>query len=393
MIRLTFLFIVLGLGLYAGAQYAGEQGYVLISTTNKTIEMSLTTMVILIIATLAGLFLIENFIKSIIRVSTHSLGYFNIRKVRRSRRTTNESMIKLLEGDWKSAEKLALRFAKHHDMPLLCYLVASEAAQGNGNKARRDEYLALASQQDNAHLAVELTRAKQLISDGSYESAFDTLQSLKGKYSNNTIVLDLLKTTYIQLKLWQPLLELIPELTKIGQITKEEQTELLQSAQCGLMHDIAIQQGSEGLASHWSSLPRKVKQNVNLIECFARELIGRKADNEAFKMIKDTLKKQPTETLYHLLTELRLTDDHPVIVLLEGILKQESSNAAAHSALAHFLFRQEKWQLAQHHLEAALKIRTDISDYAFLADTLEKQNLTKAAHEVSRKALALTQEK
>ncbi|AUI87296.1 heme biosynthesis protein HemY [Vibrio azureus] len=393
MIRLIFLFIILGLGLYAGSHYADEQGYVLISIANKTIEMSFTTMVILIIATLAALFLLEYIIKSIISISTNSLDYFNVRKIRRARRTTNESIIKLLEGDWKSAEKLALSCAKHHDMPLLCYLVASEAAQGNGDKAKRNEYLALASQQEDAYLAVELTRAKQFINDGAYESAFDTLQTLKGKYSNNAIVLDLLKNTYIQLKLWQPLIDLIPELVKVRKITKEQQTELLQSAQCGLMHDIAIQQGSEGLVLHWNSLPRKVKQNVKLIECFARELIGRKADNEAFTLIKNTLKKQPTETLYQLLTELKLADDHPAIVLLEGTLQRESHNAAAHSALAHFLFRQEKWQPAQHHLEAALKVRTDISDYAFLADTLEKQNLTKAAHEVSRKALALTQEK
>ncbi|MCV6003327.1 hypothetical protein OFO99_28160, partial [Escherichia coli] len=109
---------------------------------------------------------------------------------------TNEGIIKLLEGDWKGAEKKVTRWANHHDMPLLCYLVASEAAQGQGDKAKRDHYLALASQQENAHLAVELTRAKQFIRDNEFEAAFDTLQSLKGQYPNNSIVLNLLKTTY-----------------------------------------------------------------------------------------------------------------------------------------------------------------------------------------------------
>ena len=108
-------------------------------------------------------------------------------------------------------------------------------------------------------------------------------------------------------------------------------------------------------------------------------------------MIKEALKKSPTPELYQLLPELNLPDSHPVIVFLEGVLKREPENAAAQSALAHFFFRQEKWQEAQEHFEVALKLRSDVSDYAYLADTLEKQNLTKAAHEVSRKALTLVQ--
>ncbi|EGQ7877226.1 heme biosynthesis protein HemY [Vibrio parahaemolyticus] len=391
MIRLIFLFVVLGAGLFAGTQFSGQQGYVLISIANKTIEMSVTTLVIFVIAALAGLFLLEYLIKKLVYASSSTWNYFSVRKMRRSRRYTNEGIIKLLEGDWKGAEKKVTRWANHHDMPLLCYLVASEAAQGQGDKAKRDHYLALASQQENAHLAVELTRAKQFIRDNEFEAAFDTLQSLKGQYPNNSIVLNLLKTTYMQLKLWQPLIDLMPQLAKAKLVREEEQAELIQKAQCGLLHEVAQQQGSEGLISHWNSLARKVKQDTHLIACFARELIARKADTEAFTVLKEALKKQPEPELYRLLPDLNLPDIHPVVVFLEGVVKKEADNAAAHSALAHFYFRQEKWQQAQEHFEIALKLRSDVSDYAFLADTLEKQNLTKAAHEVSRKALMLVQ--
>ncbi|MGR5540461.1 heme biosynthesis protein HemY [Vibrio campbellii] len=391
MVRLIFLFVILGVGLFVGTQFSGQQGYVLISIANKTIEMSVTTLVIFVIATLAALFFLEYLVKKLVYASSNTWNYFSVRKMRRSRRYTNEGIIKLLEGDWKGAEKKVTRWANHHDMPLLCYLVASEAAQGQGDKVKRDQYLALASQQENAHLAVELTRAKQLIRDNEFESAFDTLQALKDQYANNFIVLNLLKSTYIQLKLWQPLIDLMPQLTKAKLVTEEEQAELIQKAQCGLLHEVAQQQGSEGLISHWNGLARKVKQDVHLIACFTRELISRKADTEAFTVIKEALKKHPTPELYQLLPALNLPDTHPVMVFLEGVLKKESDNAAAHSALAHLFFRQEKWPEAQQHFEVALKLRSNVSDYAFLADTLEKQNLTKAAHEVSRKALALVQ--
>lgn len=47
------------------------------------------------------------------------------------------------------------------------------------------------------------------------------------------------------------------------------------------------------------------------------------------------------------------------------------------------------WADAQKHLEKALSLRSSVSDYAYLADALEKQNFTRAAHDVSRKALSL----
>ncbi|MDF2155918.1 heme biosynthesis HemY N-terminal domain-containing protein [Vibrio sp. CAU 1672] len=389
MIRLIFLFVVLGAGLFAGTQFSGQQGYVLISIANTTLEMSVTTLVVFVIAALAALFLLEYLIKKVIYTSSATWNYFSMRKMRRSRRYTNEGIIRLLEGDWKGAEKKVTRWANHHDMPLLCYLVASEAAQGQGDKAKRDRYLALASEQENAQLAVELTRAKQFVRDNDYTAAFDTLQTLKGQYPNNTIVLNLLKTTYIQLKLWQPLIDLLPQLNKANLIKDDEQAELIQQAQCGLLHEVAQQQGSEGLIAHWNGLPRKVKHNSHLIACFAKELIARKADSEAFTVLKESVKKYPSAELYRLLPDLNVPDVHPVIVFLEDVVKKDPENAAAHSALAHFFFRQEKWQPAQTHFEIALKLRSDVSDYAFLADTLEKQNLTKAAHEVSRKALML----
>jgi len=389
MFRIIFLFVILGAGLYVGSEYSGQQGYVLISIANKTIEMSVTTLVIFVIATLAALFALEYLIKKVFYASSATWNYFSIRKMRRSRRYTNEGIIKLLEGDFKGAEKKVTRWSNHHDMPLLCYLVASEAAQGQGNKEQRDRYLEMASDQENSRLAVELTRAKQQLRESQFEAAFATLSDLKGHYPNNPVLLNLLKTVYLELNLWELLLNLLPNLTKAKIITKEEQQQLTLRAQCGLMADIAEQKGSEGLILHWDSLNRKLKAEQHLVECFAKQLIARKADDQAFTVIKENLKKHPNSNLYKLLPEMNLSDSHPAEVFLEGVLRKDGQNAEAHSALAQFHLRGQKWQEAQQHFEKALALRSSVSDYAYLADSLEKQNLTKAAHEVSKKALTL----
>ncbi|NOI03038.1 heme biosynthesis protein HemY [Vibrio kanaloae] len=391
MIRLIFLFLILGAGLFVGTQFSGQQGYVLISIANKTIEMSVTTMAIFVIALLAALFGLEYLFKKLIYASSTTWNWFSVRKLKHSRRYTNEGIIKLLEGDWKGAEKKVTRWANHHDMPLLCYLVASQAAHEQGNTAERDKYIELASQQEDSLLAVELTKAKQQISESNYEAAFDTLSNLKGLHPNNTAVLGLLKATYMQLKLWQPLLELTPKLVKHKLMTADDQRDLEQKAQCGLLHDVAQQQGSEGLISHWNKLSRKQKQSSHLVSCFVKQLIARKADSEAFTVIKENIAKNGANELYMLLPELNLADNHPAVVMLERAISKNDNNAEAHSALAQFYLRGQKWAEAQSHFEKALALRSNVSDYGYLSDALEKQNLTKAAHEVSRKALALVQ--
>lgn len=393
MIRILFLFVVLGLGLFAGTQYAGQQGYVLISVANTTIEMSVTTLVIFIIATLAGLFILEYLIKKLLRASTSTWNWFSVRKQRHSRRYTNEGVLKLLEGDWKQAESKVTRWANHHDMPQLCYLVAAEAAHGMGNSEKRDHYLALAAQQDNATLVVELTRAKQQISEQNWSAAIHTLTQLQTDYPDNRIVLKLLKQAYLQQEQWQPLLDLLPKLVKAQQVTREEAEQLTLKAQQGQLATIASQTGSEGLLAHWSGLPRKLKHEPALMVTLIEQLIKRKADTQALTLIKEGLKKHASPELYALLPELNISDRHPIIVLLQEQLRRDGNNADVHSALGQLFLRDQQWAEAQQHLEKALSVRPNLSDYAYLADTLDKQDRPQAAHDVTRKALSLLEEK
>ncbi|WP_165312604.1 heme biosynthesis protein HemY [Vibrio ziniensis] len=389
MIRLIFLFVVLGAGLFIGTQYSGQQGYVLISIANTTIEMSVTTLVIFIIGALAALFALEFVVKKFFYMSFNTWNWFSIRKLRRSRRYTNQAIIKLLEGDWKQAEKKVTRWASHHDMPLLCYLVASEAANGMGDRKKRDHYLELAAKQENATLAVELTRAKQQIGDGEYDKATQTLDSLQRQHPDNTIILNLLKQTYLHNKEWQPLLDLLPKLVKAKRLTETEAEKLTLTAQCGALEAIASQKGTEGLLAHWNGLARKLKAEPALVTALIQQLIKRKADNEAFTLIKENLKKQATPELYALIPELNLSDRYPAIVMLKEALRRDARNAEAHSAIGQLYVREQEWKQAQEHLEQALSLRSNVSDYAYLADALQHQNLTHAAHDVTRKALSL----
>lgn len=389
MIKLILLFLFLGLGLYAGTQFSGQQGYVLISIADKTLEMSFTTLVIFVAAFFAAFFLIEIIIKKVFSVTSDTWNWFTVRKLKRSRRFTNEGIIKLVEGDWKLAEKKVTRWANHHDMPLLCYLIASEAAEEMGDREKRDYYLELAAKQDHSLLAVELTKAKQKINESEYASAVEILNKLADAYPNNPRLLNMLKQAYLKLEQWPQLIELLPRLKRNKHLSLSQFEQLMETAQIGFIRQADETKERDVILDRWSQLPKVAKNNIRIFVEFIQALIHAKADSDAFTFLKEQIKKNPSPELYRLLTELNLPDMHPAVVVLDTIIKKNESNAEAHSALAKLYMQQEKYPEAQKHFEAALALRANVSDFGYLAEVLEKQDRELEANDISRKALAL----
>lgn len=389
MIRIILLFLVLGCGLYAGTEYAGEQGYVLISIADKTLEMSVTTLVIFVVIALAVLFSVEFIVKRILRAGSDTWNWFSIRKQKRSRRTTNEGILKLMEGDWKQAEQKVVRLAKHHDMPVLCYLIAAQAAQEQGNNEKRDKYLALATEQDNSSLAVELTKAKQFVQSEEYEKALNSLGSVAQDYPQNPILLSLQKVIFVKLGKWEELLSLVQELQSAKQADEAELQQLTDQAYCGILSETSEHRGTEGLLDRWSDLPKKARASSVVCGHLVRLLLARNADAEAFNLIKEHVKKHPNSELFGLLPELELTNADSATSLLEHALKKDANNAEARSALGRMYLEQQNWSQAQSEFEKALSIRPSVNDFGYLSTALEKQNKHQDAHDVSKKAMKL----
>ncbi len=392
MIRLIFLLVTLACGLFVGTQYSGHQGYVLISIANKTLEMSVTTLVILLIALLAGLFFLEYLFKKSIHYTSATWNWFGIRKLKRARRYTNEGIIKLIEGDWKTAEKRVTKWSNHHDMPLLCYLVASEAAHSQGRYLERDKYLNQASQQPDSQLAVGLTHARQQIDLQQHAQAFEQLMQLRNTYPSNAAILNLLKVSGIKLEFWEDLYRLLPKMKEAKVIDKQTQWQVVQHFHISQFSEIATRNNSEELTCYWSELPRKHKQNLELIVSFSQTLIALRADKEAYDILRKTINKTPDPKLFELLPSLYLDDTQIIIKDLKKYLQKQPDNGDAHSALGNIYAHQKEWEMAQKELEIALKLRVSIADYQLLTLALEKQNMLKAAHEVSLQALLLAQQ-
>ncbi|ATF09251.1 heme biosynthesis protein HemY [Candidatus Enterovibrio altilux] len=389
MIKIFLLLISLVTGIIFGSDLAGNQGYVLFSVANQTVEMSFTTLIFLVFSLLIVLFWFEFVLRKLFTLSYSVQNWVSSRKYKKARKLTNDGLMKLLEGDWKQAEKLVIKGASHSDAPLINYLAAAESAQGRGDVESRDCYLQQAATFDSDHLATTLTRVKLQYRQGQYEEALASLQELIDEHPHNAILLSLLKDSYLQLQDWQALLRLLPALKRVKAITKKEAHSLEINAECGLMAYIAAQKGSDGLLAHWHSLSRVTRQQTPLITCLIKELIARHADSEAYAILRKNLKKQPDEKLISLVPKLSLPDYHPVIFKLQDLLRYNENNPVIHSILGQLYFREGKWTDARQHFERALAARPDVTDYAWLVDTLEKLNESSIANSVSREALKL----
>lgn len=389
MIKLLLLVIALIAGIIISPDLAGQQGYVLISFANQTIEMSLTMLVIVIIALVGAFFILEFILRRLFSLGTSTRGWFSGRHVRKARKNTAEGLLKVAEGDWKPAEKLLSKAAHYSDAPILNYLAAAEAAQGLGKTEQRDEYLKLAAEQDSQNLAVALTRAKLQIRQQQFEQALATLQDVQQNHPRNPMVLTLLKQCYLQLEDWKALQALLPLLKKANVITAEEEARLDVQAQCGQMQHLGQQNGSDGLVGYWNNMGRKDKQNPELVSCFIKQMMARHADSDAYPVLRDVLKKHPDDRLIALVPQLQLPDRHPAITTLQHLLSSNDKNPVLHSALGEMLMADGKWDQAKEHLEKAVSIRSNVTDYAHLVATLEQLGETQAAAEVSRQALQL----
>jgi HemY protein len=335
MIKLLLLVIALIAGIIVSPDLAGHQGYVLISFANQTIEMSLTTLIIVAIAIVAIFFVLEFILRRLFSVGSSTRGWFSGRHIRKARRNTAEGLLKVAEGDWKSAD------------------------------------------------------VKLQIRQQQFEQALATLQDVQPTSPRNPMILSLLKQCYLQLEDWKALQALLPQLTKANVITAEEAAQLDIQAQCGQMHHLSQQNGSDGLIGYWNSINRKDKHNPALVACFVKQMIVRHADSEAFPILRDAIKKNPEHNLISLMPQLTLPDRHPAIVSLQDLLANNSNNPTLQSALGQMLMADGQWQPAKEHLEKAVAIRPDVTDFAHLVATLEQLGDKQAAAEVSRQALQL----
>ena len=384
MIRLIVLVAAMVAGLIFGPQASGNKGYVLISLGNYTVESSVTSAVILAVLFYGALLIVEWLLGRVFGLRRKTLGWYGSRRRRKANQQTVAATLAMAEGHYSQAEKLMLKGASNSDTPLLNYLSAAKAAQARGDDVRRDQYLQKAQEENpKAELALTLTQTQLQIEQGQYDTALAMLESVYALNPRHPMVLDQLCQVHLAREDWAALIDLIPVLHKVGKLTPKQEEDLLQQAWRGRLD--AASGALETLRPIWQELPRKLRQDPDLLAAYGDRLRQLGADNEAAELWLDALRKQVSPQLLARLPKLKLDSYQPMLTLLQKIQDQPDVDAA----LAQVYLLAGQLDDAQRLLEQEVAKAPNAAVYHALGQVMDKRRLTNKANEYYRQALQL----
>ena len=245
----------------------------------------------------------------------------NKRKLRNAQYRTSQGLIDLSEGNWRRAEKNLVKAGNDGDAPLINFLAAAKAAQEQGAYERRDNYLRKAHHiNPEAKIAVELTQAELQIHHKQLEQALATLCHLRELAPKHNHVLKLLLSVYLELKDWHSLVALIPELRRQKVGSDAELNAVEEMAYEQLLGE-ASQSNATEFDNIWTSLPKAFKTKPAFVARYCEHLITVGKNEEAERLIRETLKKDWNKSLVKLYSTIPDVDRKKQLLTAENWLK------------------------------------------------------------------------
>jgi len=385
---LLLLAIVVG-GL-AGSWLKNLPGFVVIAIGTTTYEMRLWIAVALILLLILVLLLGIYFLALSLRGVNLLKHWSGKRSYRSARRKTIKGMLAFTEGRWAQAERAMLKAASQSDMPLINYLVAAQAAQHQGAEIRRDEYLKLAYEAEpSAEVTVGITQAQLQMQNNQFEQALATLSDLQSKYPSHPYLLKLLARCYWQLGEWQALIELLPKLKKLKINWQQSMPQLEKKVVAGVLAQ-AADDDYEALIKAWQALPSATRKLESSLLAYAENLLKVNRIEEAESLLRQILRKNPSEQAIKLYAELRSPNPQAQFNFLENWQQShEFSPAIVGFALGRLARRAGFWGKAEQYLRRAIEANPSADAYWLLADALRRAGKVDEARQVIDEGLAV----
>lgn len=383
---IVILFAATGLTLFA----VENPGYALLARSPWSVEMPLTLFVILLLVLIAITYFVIYGLVRIYRIPRDVARWRTLRHNRRAQESLNQGLLRLAEGNWVEAEKGLLSDLRFNDQPLLNYLGAALAAQGQNDPEKRNEYLSLAHQHGRSRdLAIGMMQAYLHHLAHQQEQALAILTHLRVSFPEHPQLLRLLASVYRELKDWTSLANLTPQLRRARVFPPSELEAIeLQASRELLM--LPLPSGSMAvLEKAWRHVPEHLHHHPALIEIYAHHLIRQHEADKAEAVLRDAIIRSWNENLVQLYGRVRSRDIAVQFEAAQSWLGMHQNSAGLHLALGRLAQQSKLKAKAKEHFEKALTLRESPEVYLELAALLEQSGLTDQAREYYRRGLCL----
>jgi len=352
-----------------------SSGYVLIAFGNYTIDMSLWTLVLLVLVSWALLRLLKYLLRVMIEPGQK---FFRNRisvRDQRYRKRTAKGLLQFIEGRWSQARNSLKRAAKHSDMPLVNYLAAANAAYELGDKEDANRLLVKAEQvAPGGELAIGLAQAKMYLHDKRYEEALAIIQRLHQSVPDHPLVLRLLESAHRGLKDWRSLEKLLPDLRRFKVYDKPKLLRVEAEVYSSLMVVLAAQakrsgkaEDTEVLVQLWQEMPREIRAAKQVLLSYISSLHQLGEMNLAESLLRKALKSNWDDALVRLYGIVGGDDPQKQLIIAETWLRERPNDPELMLALGRLSQRNQLWGKARDYLESSLALRAQPDAYAELA--------------------------
>jgi HemY protein len=353
-------------GAFAAHFLLEDQGYVVIDFRGYLIEMSVPALVLILL----GAYILIRLLRRLWRAPRALGAALAGRRVRRADDRLTRGLMHITEGEFGRGERLLTRGLKNSAAPLANYLLAARAAQQQGARERRNEWLKLASQAlPEAEVTVLLTQAQLQYEDGEFERALATLERIQQKEPDHPASLALIAKTLVALDDRARLIELLPRLSRAKLAT-------------GILADICVEAldamlaghpiGSEEFARLWTSLPAGVRQMPRVLRKRALVLEQLGKGDQAATEIAAALKRSWEEPLVRAYGEVTAADALKQLRQAERWLKDHAEDAVLLLTAARLCIANELWGKARSYLESSLALAPAPDSYALYGNLLDR---------------------
>lgn len=381
---ILFLFAAAALALLA----LDNPGYVLIAREPWSVEMTLVVFIALLLVSVLGLYALWNLLVRIWKTPREVADWLLQRNVRRARATLVNGLINLSEGSWIKAEKQLLSGLRDAEAPLLNYLAAACAAQQQGHSEKRDEYLALAHQHaPEEGLAIGMLQAQLQFQARQYERALASLAQLRVNTPRHPQALYLMACVYRELRDWESLANLIPELRRTKAASVPDIDAFEWQAHRELLTLSPPARAGGALKQAWNAVPNHLRHKPEMVALYAQQLIAQGQMDECEALISTALERDWSDELARLYGLARGSNPAAQLETAETWLQMHPDNPDLLLTLGRLARHSQHDGKARVYLERAVALQAPLAAYHELGQLLEQLGERDQALACYRRAL------
>jgi HemY protein len=346
-------------------------GYVVIFSGRQRIELSLNLLILVVIGGYLGFYALARFVATLVAIPARVRAYREERTRTKMRQSLSDSLLAFFQGRYASAEKSAAAALMGDETKGVAAIIAARSAHELGRFSERERFLdeakGSAPDVDQARLT---TLADLLVSQGRHEEALAVLKDLSARDARNLRLLRLRLQAEQALRLWDPVLDTVDALARLGGIGPAEAATARRAAHLGnLARD---SQDSAALTAYWKQLPAETRNDPIVAATAARYHLALGSAGPAQAIIEQALEREWNPALVALYGEAAGDDALPQIERAEKWLRANARDPALLLALGKLCMRQGLWGKAQSYIEASIALEPTHDGHMTLAALMER---------------------